>query len=140
MTLSQIRWKPLCEKKLAGPTQHTATAPNFLISHTRGRHLRYLIGQQRSQSSPPAISKSSVNIRHRRPQKGTKFLSSLCNLCVLCVSVVDLLSGIFQPQRHRERRGCTEKHNQATYEVLMCFALFVAPAPAPAPVALMTLG
>jgi len=35
LALSRIRWKPLCEKKLAGPTQHTATAPNFLISHTR---------------------------------------------------------------------------------------------------------
>src|ERR1041385_3689490 len=27
------------------PAQHTAAAPNF-VSHTRGRHLRYLIGQQ----------------------------------------------------------------------------------------------
>jgi len=35
LALSRIRWKPLCEKKLAGPTQHTAAAPNFLISHTR---------------------------------------------------------------------------------------------------------
>jgi phosphopantothenate synthetase len=67
MTLSRFRWKPLCEKKLAGPTQHTATAPNFLISHTRGRHLRYLIGQQRSQSSPHANSKSSS--RRKKAQK-----------------------------------------------------------------------
>jgi hypothetical protein len=57
---------------LAGPTQHTTTAPNFLISHSRGRHLSYLIGQQRSQSSPLAVSKSSANIRHRHPQKGTE--------------------------------------------------------------------
>jgi len=35
-------------------------------------------------------------------------VSSLCNLCVLCVSVVKKMQQT-PPQRHRERRGCTEK-------------------------------
>src|SRR6185503_10271616 len=49
-------------EKTRRPAQHTTAAPNFMISHTlRGRHLRYLIGQQRSQSSPHSVSKSSGN-------------------------------------------------------------------------------
>jgi hypothetical protein len=53
--------EPLRENSTRRPAQHTATAPNFLLSHTRGRHLSYLIGQQRAQSIPHDVSKSSAN-------------------------------------------------------------------------------
>src|SRR5436309_533443 len=39
------RLEAAVREKTRRPAQHTAAAPNFLISHTRGRHLRYLIGQ-----------------------------------------------------------------------------------------------
>src|SRR6185312_88838 len=54
-------WKPLREITRR-PAQHTTAAPNFLLSHTiRGRHLGYLIGQQRPQSSPHSVSDASGN-------------------------------------------------------------------------------
>src|SRR5215213_4228249 len=51
-----------CARHLAGPLNTPPPHPTFLLSHTlRGRHLIYLIGQQRSQSSPHSVSKSSGN-------------------------------------------------------------------------------
>src|SRR5215813_6085823 len=43
------------------------------------------------------------------PTGGFPIRISLCNLCVLCVSVVEKFLAKKSPQRHRERRGCTEK-------------------------------
>src|SRR5215213_7955545 len=54
--------KPLCEKNSPARSTHHRRAQHYLFSHTlRGRHLGYLIGQQRSQSSPHSVSKSSGN-------------------------------------------------------------------------------
>jgi len=61
LSTPNLDFESRCARKLAGPLNTPPPRPTFRF-HTRGgRHLRYSIGQQRSQSSPPAISKSSVN-------------------------------------------------------------------------------
>src|SRR5215217_4085596 len=58
---TEFRIGSRCARKLAGPLNTPPPHPTSCFHTLRGRHLRYLIGQQRSQSSPPSVSKSSGN-------------------------------------------------------------------------------
>jgi len=57
---TELELESRCARNLAGLLNTQLPHPTSCFSHTlRGRHLGYSVGQQRSQSSPHSVSKSS---------------------------------------------------------------------------------
>src|ERR1051325_3686086 len=57
---TELEVEAAVREKPAGPLNTPPPRPTLDFT-PRGRHLRYLIGQQRAQSSPHSVSKSSAN-------------------------------------------------------------------------------
>jgi hypothetical protein len=90
------------QERLSGTLQFGRTVRHLVDERIESK---FVFRVKRYVYVPPAYQ----SIR-TQPATGRKSYSSLCNLCVLCASVVHCCLEK-QPQRHRERRGCTEKNS-----------------------------